>query len=98
MPLRLPLAAALLLGLGPASSLAAEPAPLVAQGCLGCHGPQGRGAGAVPAIAGRDAAELHAQLLAFRTGGRGGTIMDRIARGYSPAELAAIAGHFAQVR
>lgn len=71
-------------------------APLAAEGCLGCHGPNGAGAGGVPALAGREAAELRAQLLAFRANERPGTIMGRIARGYSEAELAAVAEHFAR--
>jgi len=74
---------------------AAGPAPLPAQGCLGCHGPEGRGSGAVPALAGRPAAETIAALRAYRAGQRPATIMDRIARGYTDAEMAAIAAYFA---
>ena len=73
-------------------------APLSAEGCYGCHGPGGTGAGGIPAIAGRDAAELRAQMLAFRANERPGTIMGRIARGYTDAEIAALAEHFAQIR
>jgi cytochrome c553 len=76
----------------------AETAPLVAQGCLGCHGPNGAGMGPVPALAGRDAAELRALMQAFRDGTRPATIMDRIARGYTEAELAAAVDHFAGSR
>jgi len=70
-------------------------APLVAQGCLGCHGPGGSGAASVAGIAGRPAAELAAALLGFRANERPGTIMGRIARGYTDAEIAALAAHFA---
>jgi sulfide dehydrogenase cytochrome subunit len=77
---------------------AAAQAPLSAEGCYGCHGPGGTGAGGIPAIAGRDAAELRAQMLAFRANERPGTIMGRIARGYTDAEIAAMAEHFAQIR
>jgi sulfide dehydrogenase cytochrome subunit len=86
------IAAALLVPPGEVRAQAA----LAAEGCLGCHGPNGAGAGAVPAIAGRDAAELRAQLLAFRANERPGTIMGRVARGYTEAELAAVAAHFAR--
>jgi cytochrome subunit of sulfide dehydrogenase len=78
---------------GPAS---ADPAPLAAQGCLGCHGPQGLGIGA--RLAGRDAAELESILRAYRADQRQGTIMNRIARGYTDAELAAVSAFFAAVR
>lgn len=76
----------------------APPAPLAAQGCLGCHGPGGKGAGGAPAIAGRDRAELAAAMAAFRANERPATIMNRIARGYTDAEVAAMADHFAAVR
>jgi sulfide dehydrogenase cytochrome subunit len=49
-------------------------------------------------IAGRDRAELTALLAAFRSNERPGTIMGRIARGYSEAELAAIADHLSRIR
>lgn len=88
----------LVLAPAPAAFAAGGAAPAVAQGCLGCHGPAGRGAGAVPAIAGRDAGELRALLHAFRSGGRPATIMDRILRGYGEAELATMAEHFAGAR
>lgn len=74
------------------------PAPLAAEGCLGCHGPEGRGAPGVAAINGRDRAELAALMLAFRANERPGTIMGRIARGYTEAEIAAVADHFSRIR
>ncbi len=72
-------------------------APLVAEGCIGCHGPNGAGAGGVPALAGRDRAELVALMAAFRANERPATIMGRIARGYTEAEIAAAADHFARL-
>ena len=77
---------------------AAAQAPLAAEGCLGCHGPEGRGVPGAAAIAGRDRAELVAIMLAFRANERPGTIMGRIARGYTEAEIAAVAEHFSRIR
>ncbi len=77
---------------------AAEPVPLAAQGCVGCHGVRGTGAGAIPGIAGRPAAEIATSLNAFRANERPGTIMGRIARGYTEADIAAIAAYFATSR
>src|SRR3712207_8539135 len=74
------------------------PAPLAAEGCLGCHGPGGAGSGGIPAIAGRDAAELRALMAAFRANERTATIMGRVARGYTEPEIAAVAEHFAGQR
>jgi sulfide dehydrogenase cytochrome subunit len=77
--------------------VAAAQAPLAAEGCLGCHGPNGTGAGAVPALAGRDAAEIRAAMAAFRANERPATIMGRVARGYTEAEIAALADHFGRL-
>jgi cytochrome subunit of sulfide dehydrogenase len=45
----------------------------------------------VPRIAGRPAAEIVAAMEAFRTGQKPATVMDRIAKGFSDAEIRAIA-------
>jgi sulfide dehydrogenase cytochrome subunit len=82
--------------LGPAAAQTA-PALLAAEGCIGCHGPQGAGMGPIAPLAGRDQAELVAAMLAFRANERPGTIMGRVARGYTDAEIAAIAAHFARL-
>jgi len=90
-------AAMALVALTPAA-FAAEPVPLAAQGCVGCHGVRGTGSGAIPGIAGRPAAEITTSMNAFRANARPGTIMGRIARGYSEADIAAIAAYFATAR
>ncbi|WP_376095933.1 c-type cytochrome [Roseomonas sp. CCTCC AB2023176] len=92
------LRATLLLAALAAPPALAQGAPLVAEGCLGCHGPRGAGATGVPTLAGRDKAELVALMAAFRANERPATIMNRIVRGYSDAELAAAAEHFAAQR
>ena len=85
-------AAALGLGLALAPMPTAAQPLLVAQACLGCHGPA---SAPIPPLAGRPAAELLAALDAYRDGTRPGTIMLRIGRGYTPAEMAAAAAPFA---
>lgn len=90
----LPLAVLLAAWAGPALAQGG-PAPLAAQGCLGCHGPNGAGQAPIPALTGRPAAETEALMLAFRANERPATIMGRIARGYTDAEIAALAAHFA---
>jgi cytochrome c553 len=81
--------------LGGSGSVLAQGAPLAAQGCLGCHGPNGAGQVPIPGITGRPAAETEALMKAFRANERPGTIMGRIARGYTDAEIAAMAAFFA---
>jgi cytochrome subunit of sulfide dehydrogenase len=78
--------------------LAAAQAPLAAEGCIGCHGPDGRGVTGGASINGRDRAEMIAILTAFRANERPGTIMGRIARGYTEAEIAAVAEYFSRIR
>ncbi|MBK1661392.1 c-type cytochrome [Paracraurococcus ruber] len=77
---------------------AAGPAPLAAQGCLGCHGPNGAGLASGARLAGRDAQELATLLRDYRADRRPGTIMNRIARGYTEDEIAAVAAYFAAIR
>jgi cytochrome subunit of sulfide dehydrogenase len=66
---------------------AAAPPPPGASSCSGCHG----GTGPVPTLAGRDAGGIVAALAAFRSGEKPGTVMGRIAKGFTPAESEAIA-------
>ena len=98
-PSRLALIASLTLALSPAlapgQATAAEPVPLAAQGCVGCHGVRGTGSDPIPRLSGRPAAEIAMQMNAFASNQRPGTIMGRIARGYSEADIAAIAAYFA---
>jgi cytochrome c553 len=49
----------------------------------------------VARLDGRPAAEIVAALQAFRTGQRPATVMDRIAKGFSESEIAAIAAWYA---
>lgn len=93
-------AALALLAFNPSLSALAEPAPApnVAQGCAGCHGQAGAGEGAIPPIAGYDRDAFIAVWEEFRANERPATIMNRIARGYSDEEVAALADYFASLR
>jgi sulfide dehydrogenase cytochrome subunit len=64
---------------------------VLASACLTCHGPDGAGEGAIPAIAGRSAAEIATALREFRDGRRTATVMGRLAAGYDDAEIERIA-------
>ncbi len=88
-------AAALVLLVSAASSVKAEPVPPPgASSCTGCHASSKRPSSIAP-IAGMPAAEAANALREFRNGSRPATVMDRIARGFTEAELDAIAEHFA---
>jgi len=67
--------------------------------CAQCHGTDGRPAEpastAVPALAGMPAAQLVAQMTAFRNGTRSGTVMPQLAKGFNDAQIAQLAAWFA---
>jgi cytochrome c553 len=66
--------------------------------CTGCHGTDGRSAGAIPALAGVPADVLMQKLAGFRSGERPATIMHQIAKGYTDEQLRLIAVWFAARR
>jgi sulfide dehydrogenase cytochrome subunit len=71
-------------------------APAGAVACTGCHAANARVETAVPPLNGRPAADIAAAMAAFKSGERKGTIMDRIAKGFSEPETQAIAQWYAQ--
>lgn len=99
-PARTVLAAGALLLLAPAAG-ANPPEPdraarTWAASCAACHGTDGRGQGALAALAGRDARTLHQALLEFKNGQRpAATVMHQHAKGYTDEQLKRIANHFA---
>jgi cytochrome subunit of sulfide dehydrogenase len=82
---------------GVALPAAPEPPP-GASSCSGCHAAKAGVDSAVPRLAGREVADIVAQIRAFRTGQRPSTVMDRIAKGLSDIEVEAIAAWYAQQR
>lgn len=82
-------------GAAPAQEDAAARGAALAAGCTSCHGAEGRGGGAIPALAGRDAQDLAARMTELRAPIEGVTIMPRLMRAYDEAEIAALAAYFA---
>ena len=94
----------------PATPAVAPPAPIpfaapnltplgvraLAANCAACHGTNGNSVGgAVPGLAGANKEYFVAQMKAFKEGKREATVMHQIAKGYSDAEIVAIADFFA---
>jgi len=77
-----------------ASALSPEPPP-GASSCSGCHAAK-RVDTAVPPLAGRQAADIIAQMQAFKSGQKPATVMDRIAKGFTDPEIQAIAEWYAR--
>lgn len=97
-PLRAAVLGAALFAAPPAAlANTTAPMPLLAGGCAGCHGVAGQGAAGIPAIQRtKTRAEFQAAMTEFRENRRENTVMGRIARGYTPDEIAALAAHFAK--
>jgi cytochrome subunit of sulfide dehydrogenase len=80
-----------------APNLTAKGVQAMAANCAICHGTQGRPApgSSVPPLAGRPADSIVEAMKAFKEGRREATVMSQIAKGFSDAEIAAMAAHFA---
>jgi len=85
------------LGLALAAAPAASAGPagnVMADACAGCHGTDGQSLGAMPAFNTKSAAELKKMLRDYKSGAREATVMDRITKGYSDAQLDAIVDYY----
>jgi len=105
--------AGLLLALGSLSTLAQQPAApafaapnltekgvrSLAAGCAACHGTNGRAApgSTVAGLAGRSKEDLIQVMAQFKGGQRPATVMHQIAKGYTEAEIAAMADYFSRL-
>jgi sulfide dehydrogenase cytochrome subunit len=70
-------------------------APPGATSCSGCHPSKKWVDTKVPRLNGRPAGEIISAMQAFKAGVAGGTVMDRIAKGFSSEEIKAIADWYA---
>lgn len=84
-----------------APAAVAEPAPPptaaavknMISNCFSCHGTDGRSAGAIPSLAGMNAKRAQTMLKGFKSGDIPATVMTRHAKGYTDAELEALANY-----
>ncbi len=64
---------------------------LLAATCAGCHRDEPSDPRGIPSLSGLSAAEIAGKLSAYRSGELQGTLMNRLARGYSEAEIRLLA-------
>lgn len=84
-----------LLAFAPTNATAENMNPeLLGGGCVVCHGLGGQSQGHIPAINELSAKAIGDRLREFRDGKRAATIMDKIAKGFSEAQIDVIADHF----
>jgi len=69
--------------------------PAGAASCSGCHPASARVSSPVPRLSGLDRAAIVRAMQEFRSGQRTGTVMDRIAKGFTDEEIQAIAAWYA---
>jgi cytochrome c553 len=93
-------AAALALAAGPAlaqgTPASAGNAAYLAANCANCHGTSGNAKGAMPSLAGQSKTYIVEQMQAFRDGKRPATIMHQLAKGYTDAQIEAVAEFFSK--
>ena len=63
--------------------------------CVGCHGAEGQGVGAFPALAGKDAAYLIDQMNNYRSGTRQNPMMTPMAKGLTDEQIEVLAKYYA---
>ena len=78
-----------------AAAVASAEPPVGAASCSGCHPSSTRVSSPVPRLVGLDRAAIIKAMQDFRSGQRAGTVMDRIAKGFTDDEIQALAAWFA---
>ena len=69
---------------------------LITSSCFSCHSIDGTGN--MPNLVGYPRDLLISQMKAFKDGSRQGTIMNRLARGYTEEEIVLMGDYFAQIQ
>ncbi len=73
-------------------------ATILSNTCAGCHGPNGISHGPLtPSIAGLSKEYILESMHDFASGKRPSTVMQRIAKGYSDADIKAVAEYFSKL-
>ena len=76
-----------------------ETAPAVlATACFACHGMDGKSPGQIPALNGKTAQQISTSMKAFKGDQVQGTVMNRLAKGYTDAEIDALATFYANLK
>ena len=84
------------LALAPQAVADMERSALLASSCFACHSIDGTGN--MPNLVGYPRDLMISQMQAFKDGSRPGTIMNRLAKGYSDEEIVKIADHYATIQ
>lgn len=74
-----------------APALADQDVSIIADACAGCHGTDAKSPGAMPGFSDKNAAAIGKVLHEYKSGAKESTVMDRIMKGFSDAQVDAIA-------
>lgn len=81
------------------NGLAADYRPaILANPCAGCHGSDGASPGPIPSLKGLPSSYISSSMKAYKTDQRKGTVMNRIAKGYTDEEIDLMSKHFDNIR
>lgn len=69
---------------------------MLANPCAGCHGTDGASPGVIPPLKGLPSEYIVSTMKAFKADQRKGTVMNRIAKGYTDEEIELIASTFSR--
>ncbi len=69
---------------------------MLANPCAGCHGTDGVSPGSIPPLNGLSSKYIASSMQDFKTGQRKGTVMNRIAKGYTDEEIKLMANTFSK--
>ena len=72
-------------------------ATMLSNTCAGCHGTNGISNGETPSIAGLSKEFISISMRDFASGKRHSTVMQRIAKGYSDADIKAMSEYFSKL-
>lgn len=76
-----------------------ETAPAVlATACFACHGMDGKSPDTMPSLTGQTAQQFATTLKAYKADQIQGTVMNRLAKGYTDAEIDALAAFYANLK
>ena len=67
----------------------------IAATCANCHGTNGMSRGVTESLAGQSKADITAKMTEFKQNQRPGTIMPQLAKGFTDAQIDAVAAWFA---
>ena len=81
-----------------AAAPASPSATTIARTCYICHGVDAKSGGPIPRLNNKAADYLSNALLDFKADRKKGTIMNRIAKGYSEADIKAVAQYIASLK